>query len=181
MQIKRILLALACVSLVACGSGVKVAEKKKGPQKENDGNKNDQKACPATPPSAMHRITLRFAGPMPSHMGLKLETDADFRLSDCAQTSQRGVTASWTKEGANKLVIQVAHNSFYNNALPPVVGGLELYDLQNCGASAGLFFKTTAPIRIDWRSLPVSPTCTWTTPVGEANFQALTEADVEQE
>lgn len=175
---KKILLALACFSLAACGSASKVAEKKKGPTPAPPAG---QKDCPASPPTNMHRIVLNFASNMPANMGLKLEGDADFRLSNCAQTSQRGVEASWQRDTNRKLIITVDHKTFYNNELPSQPLNLEIFDLQNCGASATSFFKTTAPLVVLWHTEAISPTCSYKRVVGEATFHGFTEAGTEED
>jgi len=109
---------------------------------------------------------------MPAKMALKLEGDADFRLSDCAETTQRGVIATWARATNMQLQIMVEHGSALNNRLPESQS-LEVFDLQNCGPLAATFFKTAAPLKISWRlEYPKGQKCAGRA-YGEAGFQAL--------
>lgn len=171
------LLPALCVLLAACGSGAPNTPARRKAAAEA-APPADQKACPATRPSSSHKIVLSFQMNIPANLGLKLDGDTDFRLSNCAETTQRGVLASWRRESNRQLVITVDHRDGYNNGLP-ATANFEIFDLQTCGAGSSTFFKPAAPLILHWRTEPVSSTCPWHVAVGEAKFQGFLEAEAE--
>ena len=130
-------------ALSGCGSGgITTPAKKKDPAKDPP---KDQKECPPTAPTDFHKVTVNFTRPLPAKIGLKLDGDADVRLSECADREQRGPIASFQRNG-NQLIIGVNHNNAYGSL--PSDARFEIVDLQACGNSSTTFYKQTASLPI---------------------------------
>jgi hypothetical protein len=161
-------LLLACVLLSACGTS-----SPNTPSKRKDTTPAPpppQKQCPTTPPAHAQLVTLNFTRVLPLKMALKLDGDPDFRLSDCADKSQSGVKASWERATNLQLKVLVDHGGAFNGKLP-AAQGLEVFDL---GADCKLnppasFYKTEAPLPINWRIENPIQGCPQTRAIGAAS------------
>jgi len=161
-------LAILAVALASCGTS-----SPNTPNKRKDTTPAPppaQKECPSTPPTNAHVVTLNFPRILPVKMALKLEGDPDFRLSDCADKTQNGVTASWLRSSNMTLKILVDHRNAFNNRLP-LSQGLEVFDLGgDCKLNPpASIFKTTTPLPISWRTETPVQGCPQTRAIGEAN------------
>lgn len=134
-------------ALAGCGNGgiTSPAKKKQDPAKDPP---KDQKNCPATPPTDFHKVTINFTRPLPAKIGIKLEGDADVRVSECAERSVPGAQVSFQKNG-NQLLLGVNHNNAYGSL--PLEARFEIVDLQTCGNTSSTFYKQTAGLPILYR------------------------------
>jgi hypothetical protein len=145
MQKKSLALLLSVsFALVACGSGGITTPARKKQDLAKDPPK-DQKNCPAVAPTDFHKITVNFTRALPAKIGIKLEGDADVRVSECAQRDVPGQRVSFQKNG-NQLLIGVDHNNAYGSL--PMDARFEVVDLQACGNTSSTFFKQTASLPI---------------------------------
>lgn len=150
---KIVALLMAAFFLVSCGKGGKpVTPKQRGLTGKGDQPVVDptKVLCPAQVPPSFHRVSLHFNRPLPSHIGIRLDTDAAVRISDCADLSQNtGPLVSFSRLTGNDLVVNIEHRGFYAS-LPRDVG-LEIYDLRACGAEMISFFKVAPAVPVTWR------------------------------
>lgn len=131
----------------------------RGLTKKNQPTQDPSRGCPQAAPDSYHRVTLVFGRSLPEKLGLRLNTDAEIRWSECADLAQTtGPLARLERVSGSELIVHVDHRGFYGSL--PRETGFELYDLRGCGPGMVSFYKAAVPVPLSWKlEFPNGATC----------------------